>query len=294
MVAKGNRYLIKDLENLTGLKAHTIRVWERRYDLLSPDRTDSNIRHYNDHDLKKILNVNLLYSSGLKISKIACLTDEEIISKAAEIIAKGEAGAAHSVDELIDSILAMDKNAIENILDRLFETKGLIEMYTGTLRPLMIRIGQLWQLDTMNISQEHLFSNTLRDFVIAKTSKISRVETGKKALLFLCEDEEHELPLLLYQYLILDKGWRCVYLGQKVPIEDFEQAYFQVAPDMVVISMIKSTSSKQFKNRLKQLLEIVPEKNLCLSGSNTITYLDHIPKKVAKIHSMSDFVRIFD
>ena len=290
----GNRYLIKDLENLTGIKAHTIRIWEQRYTLLSPKRGSSNIRYYSEEDLKKILNVNILYLNGFKISKIAKFTDEDLISKTLEIVNNSEDSSNQDQQEIIEAVLAMDANKIIHVLEKVFQTKGIISMYTSTITPVLQRIGRLWQLNTLNISHEHLLSNTLREFVLSKTNAIQRALNGKKVMLFLPEEEEHELPLLFYQYLLKDKGWECIYLGQKTPLSDFENSFNQVNPHIVITSMIRSTSSKHFSFILRKLLDIVPQEKLCLSGSNTVTYFETIPKKVQTIHSLSDFVRIFD
>lgn len=289
-----NRYLIKDLENLTGIKAHTIRIWEQRYSLLSPERGTSNIRYYGENDLKKILNVNILYSNGHKISKIAKFSDEELLVVTADIVNGDSDSSGKDQKELIEAVLSMDSNRISDILESVFQAKGIIEMYTATITPLLHRIGELWQLNTLNISHEHLLSNTLREFILAKTNALNRPATGKKVILFLPEEEEHELPLLFYQYLLKVKGWDCFYLGQKIPLTDFENSYNHVNPHMVVTSMIRSTSSKQFSFIVRKLLEIVPEEKLCLSGSNTVVYRKFIPKKIATIHSLSDFVSVFD
>lgn len=288
------KYIIKDLENLTGIKSHTIRIWEQRYHILSPKRTETNIRYYDDKDLKKILNVNLLYKNGLKISKIALLEEEQLVESAKIIIEKNHDKEPEEIALLTTAVLNLDTNEIQTILENLYQASGMVNMYQNVIKAFLIRIGELWQLNTFQIAHEHLFSNCLRDFIIGKTSLIQKQKNTKKALLFLPEDEEHELTLLFYNYLLIDKGWECIYLGQKVPFKDIEAAYFQINPTLVVTSLIKSTSSKQFKNILKKIVDIIPENKICLSGSNTIVYKDHIPKKIKRIHSLVDFVRIFE
>lgn len=262
--------------------------------MLTPERGSSNIRYYSEDDLKKILNVNVLYLNGHKISKIAKYSSEELLSITSEIVTNSRDSAGKDQQDLIDAILAMDSNKIICILEEVFQTKGIIAMYTHTITPLLNRIGELWQLNTLNISHEHLLSNTLREFILSKTNGLVRAGNGKKVMLFLPEEEEHELPLLFYQYLLKDKGWECIYLGQRTPLIDFENSFNQINPNMVITSMIRSTSSKQFNFVLRKLLESIPEDKLCLSGSNTLTYQDIIPKKILTIHSLSDFVRIFD
>lgn len=290
-----DRYLIKDLENLTGIKAHTIRIWESRYDLLSPKRSETNIRFYEDEDLKKILNINLLYQNGYKISKIAKLTEINLIEEVSGLIERNQpTDLPIEIDLLTRVVLALDSDGIIEIIEELETKHGMINLYQTFLKPFLVRMGELWQLNTMQIAHEHLFSNTLRSFIINKTSTLERPKINKTALLFLPEKEEHELTLLFYNYLLTDKGWTCIYLGQKVPIEHFETAYLQKSPDIVVTSLIKSTSSKQFKNIISKILKIVPKNKIYLSGSNTITYIKQIPKSISTIHNLADFTKIFD
>lgn len=288
-----NIYLIKDLENLTGIKAHTIRIWELRHKLLKPLRTNTNIRQYSESDLKKILNINLLYNDGIKISKIARLSDADIIDKATELIESKSGDTPVDVKILTDAILEMNSDKMRKILDDVYKEKGIVQLYQEVVVPVLVKIGELWQLNTLNIAHEHIFSNVLREFIITLSNGVSTSRIGKKVILFLPADEQHELPLLLYQYLLREKGWECIYLGQKVPFVDFEKAYYKFNPDMVITSMIKSTSEKQFTSTLEKFLSAVPHDKLCLSGSNTVTYFDQIPKTVSTIHSMNDFEQIF-
>ena len=288
-----NIYLIKDLENLTGIKAHTIRIWELRHKLLKPLRTNTNIRQYTESDLKKILNINLLYSDGIKISKIAKLSDTDIIDKATELIESKSGDTPVDVKTLTDAILEMNSDKMRKILDDVYKEKGIVQLYQEVVVPVLVKIGELWQLNTLNIAHEHIFSNVLREFIITLSNGVSTPRIGKKVILFLPADEQHEIPLLLYQYLLREKGWECIYLGQKVPFVDFEKSYHKFKPDMVITSMIKSISEKQFTSTLEKFLSAVPHDKLCLSGSNTVTYFDKIPKTVSTIHSMNDFEEIF-
>ena len=197
-----NTYLIKDLENLTGIKAHTIRIWELRHNLLNPLRTTTNIRQYSEEDLKKILNINLLYGNGFKISKIASLSETEIINKASQLIELQHKDTPIEIKNLIEAILKMNCDKMHLILNEVFNERGIINLYQEVITPVLIRIGELWQLSTLNIAQEHIFSNALREFIITISNGLNRPRIGKKVMLFLPEREEHELPLLFYQYLL--------------------------------------------------------------------------------------------
>ena len=138
-----NIYLIKDLENLTGIKAHTIRIWELRHKLLKPLRTNTNIRQYSESDLKKILNINLLYSDGIKISKIAKLSDTDIIDKATELIESKSADSPIDVKNLTDAILEMNSDKMHKILNDVFKEKGIVRLYQEVVVPVLVKIGEL-------------------------------------------------------------------------------------------------------------------------------------------------------
>ena len=207
-------YSIKDLENFTGIKAHTLRIWEQRYNLLEPNRTPTNIRYYTDRDLKKILNVNLLYNNGYKISKIASMSGDQILEKATELLYSQPDSSDDHVEYFIRMIIELDEPAIMERMNALAEQVGVIEFYTGTMIPLLQRVGELWQLDTITVSHEHFFSNILRDFFIRETSKIaSPIEAKGRVVLFLHEREMHELSLLFYYYVLKSRNYECYYLG---------------------------------------------------------------------------------
>ena len=165
-------YSIKDLENFTNIKAHTLRIWEQRYKLLEPRRTSTNIRYYNDADLKKILNVNLLYNNDYKISRIAVMSDEEIISKAKEFLLKENNAPQEHVSGFIKMILELDEAALLAKLSDLNAKLGTENLYTDVLVDLLKRIGELWQVDALSVTHEHFFSNLLRDFFIQEIAKI--------------------------------------------------------------------------------------------------------------------------
>lgn len=290
-----NTYSIKDLENLTGIKAHTLRIWEKRYQILSPKRSSSNIRYYDVDDLRKILNINLLYGQGHKISKIALLNEHQIITEVQEVLTIQQSTQDQKYKTLLQSIIEMDIEAIENSLSILYDEMGMIDLYLNVIRPLLIRIGELWQLKTINIGHEHLFSNALRSFILSKTSALVSIkQLNKSVLILLLKNEQHELPILFYHYILKDIGWDCIYLGQDVPIHDLELVYHQTKPDMVLTSMISHTNIKQFQNRLDELLAIVPNHQLCLSGANVITHQSEIPNKVNVIYELSDIKKIFN
>jgi len=268
------RYSIKDLENFTKIKAHTIRIWEQRYGLLTPSRTDTNIRYYSEDDLKKILNINLLYNSGLKISKIACLSDEQIINEAKSRILVTEVDKQSDLDEVTLLILDYKVDKIKAILEEQFKKNDLNKMYDSFVIPLLQKIGQLWQVNSMGVVHEHYFSVIFREFLI---SKIYAIETDpdplKTAMLFLHDYEEHEFSLLMHHYILKKNGYLCHNFGQKVPVKEVEKAFGHIKPQIVVSTFTAKISEKNFIKVEKTLKLMSKNSQVIISGSQ-LNYLD--------------------
>lgn len=291
---KKSQYSIKDLENLTDIKAHTIRIWEQRYGLLSPKRTDTNIRYYEDQDLKKLLNVNLLYSKGFKISKIAALSDEEILEKSKEIILTERKWDDDEVDVLMMGIIELNEDKITEILDRLYTEHGIEHLFARTIVPLLTRMGELWQLNSLSVGHEHFFSNIYRGFILSKSSAL-RVEkkVDKKILLFLPPNEEHELSLLIYQYMFKREGWQVYYLGISVPFDDLKISYDQIQPDLVLTSLIAKSSEKEFDSIVDGVLSVIPNEKLVLSGGMSSQFKEKLNSDIRVILSERDLKQLF-
>ena len=262
------RYSIKDLENFTQIKAHTIRIWEQRYGLLEPKRTDTNIRYYNEDDLKKILNINLLYNSGYKISKIALLSEEEIIEEAKSFILVTETDKQSEIDAITMLILDFKGSAIKKTLGVELAKTKLDNMYEDLVLPLLKKIGQLWQVNSINIIHEHYFSNIFREFLISNIEAIkTKPDPLKSALLFLHDHEEHEFGILIYYYILKSNGYNCHYFGQKVPVKEVTEAFTHIKPQIVVSTFKAKLSEKNFKKIETVLLDMSKTSLVIVSGS---------------------------
>ncbi len=284
-------YSIKDLENYTEIKAHTIRIWEQRYSLLSPQRTESNIRFYSHADLKKILNINLLYLNGLKISKIAKLSEVDITNKAMEIILAKSVSGNEEVDTLLIAITSMEGNEIRDLLWTYDKRFTLRELYSNILIPLLIKMGELWQTNSISVAHEHHFSNILRDFYILKINDLEvKKPNNKTVVLFLPEHEEHELSLLYFQYLLKEAGYKCIYLGKKVPLSDLAVSIKQINPDLVVTNMISRMQQKELTLFFDQLLKSCENAEIRIGGSFCSEIQNHIPRKIKFITSEDELL----
>jgi DNA-binding transcriptional MerR regulator len=217
-------FSIKDLENLSGIKAHTIRIWEKRYNLLSPERTQTNIRMYSLLSLQKLLNITLLYENGLKISKIAQLTNEEIPLKVREIIDE-KSIKNNMMNALKLSMINFDQNLFHNTYNQLLVDLSFREIFKDYFVPLLQELGYLWQTNTISTTHEHFITNFVKQKIYTNTEKVQRLEPvdpNKIFVLFLPENEVHELGILYLNYELNLRGYKSIYLGQSVPIENLE------------------------------------------------------------------------
>lgn len=283
------KYSIKDLENFTKIKAHTLRIWEQRYQLLKPERTDTNIRYYSDKDLKKILNINLLYNNGLKISKIAKLSEKELFERAAEILLEQEVSNADLVGKFVEHVLELDEYSIHELLSDLREKMPMEDLFVDVLIPLLEKIGTLWQVDAISVSHEHFLSNLLREFLIVSIDRIplNKITKGK-VVLFLKENEKHELSLLFYYYVLKKRGYDCFYLGQSVPMKDLQQFTREIKPDYLFTSVIAELPEEDFQQFLKGMEEIIDLNHVFIGGYQLHNHKEIIPSEIRQIHKLGD------
>jgi len=218
------RYSIKDLEKLSGIKAHTIRIWEKRYKLVEPARTSTNIRYYTDEDLKKLLNVSMLNRYGFRISNIVAMSQEEMNRRLTDI-SLHDSDYDLEVENLVLSMIELDESRFERILSSSIVKYGFEETMTGILHRFFEKIGVLWQTGTITPAQEHFVSNLIRQKLIKAIDNLKFPDAInlKSFLLFLPENEYHEIGLLFFHYLIKKHGHQVIYLGQNVPIHDLKE-----------------------------------------------------------------------
>lgn len=279
-------YSIKDLENFTQIKAHTLRIWEQRYNLLTPDRSDTNIRLYSDKELKRILNINLLYNNGLKISKIAQLNDEEILNLASKILSAPVDCDATKSEQIIKKILEFDEAGVRERLDLYLEEMEMSAVFMNVIVPALKKIGELWQVDSINTAHEHFFSNILRTFLINHTSEAPALEEKGTALLFLREGEYHEIGLLFYNYYLRSKGYRTIYLGQSLPMDDLRKIVRQLKPRYIFTSLVAKMDEDEFEDFFTTVGSFFDLKNLFVGGYQLGIHGDLKPEAVKAIHSV--------
>lgn len=284
------QYTIKDLERLSGIKAHTLRIWEQRYNLLSPKRTDTNIRYYTGDDLRKILNISVLNQKGIKISKIVELSESEINNRVIHFTSDFS-DQELQIDGLVIAMIDLDEPRFEQILQACVLRLGFEETMLKVIYPFFKKVGVLWQTGSINAAQEHFITHLIRQKIIVAIDALPyKIIPGFKTyLLFLPEGELHEMGLLFYSYLIKKAGHKMIYLGQTVPLKDLTEITAIQKPDFLVTALL---SYKTPEDVLKVLLGINQTcNNLPLWVINKIPKSEDLdyPKNVIFSTSASDF-----
>ncbi|MFV8354491.1 MerR family transcriptional regulator [Flavobacterium sp. XS2P14] len=261
-----NVFSIKDLENLSGIKAHTIRIWEKRYDILQPMRTDTNIRLYDLASLQKLLNITLLHDYGYKISKIATYPQEKIPSLVREIISSKTA-KSHAISEFKMAMMNFDQDLFFNTYNWLIAEKSFKEIFHQVFIPLMNELGLLWQSDTITPAHEHFISYLIKQKLSVNTEKLQVLKQTKLDRIFVLSlpmNEIHELGLMYLNYEILLHGYKTIYLGESMPIENLKDlkkhfssivyvSYMTVQPERDVVDSYVQKMSEELLDDTTEL-----------------------------------------
>ncbi|HEX4957164.1 MAG TPA: MerR family transcriptional regulator [Lacibacter sp.] len=284
-----NKFTIKDLENLSGIKAHTIRIWEQRYTFLKPQRTATNIRYYSNQELKTLLNISLLNKYGYKISHINRMNNEELREKLLSLTGS-QAQQERIVNDLIQHMVDLEMEAFEQVLDSFIHSRGIEKAITYIIFPFMERVGILWLTDHINPAQEHLITNIIRQKIIVGIENIvSPFELKSRILLFLPENEHHELGLLFLHYMLKSRGLKTIYLGANVPLSDLEFVADLKKPDYIYTHLTTVMKEFNFDKFLHNLTTRFSNTPILISGllSNTFEKKDSI-KNIRFLKSLAE------
>jgi len=267
-------YYIKDLESITGIKAHTIRIWELRYKLILPKRTDTNIRFYDDEDVKLLLNIALLNKTGLKISKIANLSKSEIHSEALNSYQK-----CYENDDLINSLILatynLNENAFNSVFSQYIHDNGFENALIKLGFPFLNRIGDLWVSDAINPALEHFASNIIKKKIqLAIESQDKKIKNSKKFILALAPGEYHDIGLLFANYIIRSKGHETLYLGTNTPILDFEAVLDIYKADYILSIFSNCQAGIEPAKFVDSIYAKWPKIKLILSGGSLLSQLE--------------------
>ncbi len=275
-----NAFTIKDLENLSGIKAHTIRIWEQRYSFLNPNRTDTNIRVYSNEELKTILNIALLNKYGFKISHIDQMNQAELKGKILSL-SNSQAQQERMVNELINCMIDINFENFESILDDHITRFGIEKSITHIIFPFLERVGILWLTNHINPAQEHIITNIIRQKLILGIEKVDSIfQSSKGCILFLPEGEYHELGLLFIHYLLKSKGIKVIYLGSNMPIKDVEFLCKLKSPDFIYTHLTSLANNFNFDKFLQFIQQKIPTQKTIISGLITSNYKKKTPENV--------------
>jgi len=261
------RYSINDLQKITGIKAHTIRVWEKRYNAVSPQRTNTNIRYYDENNLKKLLNISTLNKHGFKISEIIKMDNSGICDKILEVSSASNNYESH-LNNMVIAMLDLDEQKFEKALTSAIIKLGFGKTITQIVYPFLEKVGILWQTGTIIPAQEHFISNLIRQKLILAIDghQNSAGADCKTFLLFLPENELHELGLLFYSYLIKKAGHKVIYLGQWVPLSDVLSVVKMRNPDYIVTYFISALDQNEIPEYLAKLSKGFSHKKIFIAG----------------------------
>ena len=283
-------FSIRELEALSGIKAHTIRIWEQRYHFLKPSRTTTNIRTYNNDELKTLLTVALLNKYGYRVSKIDGMQPQQRLDALLNINSP-EALEEHSINHLIGCMVDLKSNEFEQTLNQHIEQKGLEETITSIIFRFLQKVGILWQTNKLLPVQEHIVSNIIRQKIVAAIDRIGFVANSQPAYaLFLPEGEHHEIGLLYVYYLLRKNSIPAIYLGANVPLKDINYLAQIKQPGFLYMHLSTMPRQHTFQKLLNTLSSALPKGKLLVSGSATENYRHSLPVNVSFFKSLEAVV----
>ena len=290
-------FSIKNLETFSGIKAHTLRIWEKRYNLLEPERTETNIRRYSLDNLRKLLNVTLLYNHGFKISKISCLSLEEISDSVSNIALK-ENSEQIAINALKLAMINFDCELFNKTYDEFISHSKFEFIFMDVFMPLMKELGILWQTGAISATHEHFITNLIKQKIHVQTERVQlsiKKNTDHPVfVLFLPENEIHELGILYLNYLTLSKGLRTILLGQSIQISSLENLYtYKKSFNFVTYLTVEPN-----KKEIMPYLNLFNEKLLLNTNSKLIVFgpqqtkidINNLPNKIELYRSVQSFI----
>ncbi|MEJ5960965.1 MerR family transcriptional regulator [Pedobacter immunditicola] len=287
------QYSISDLEKLSGIQAHTIRIWEQRYNALKPSRTAGNTRYYDDNEVKRLLNIVSLSESGLKISQICALSDQELqayIEREIVALSADNKQFEPYISQLLHHGLTYDEITINKLLSKCTDHYGLKATYQHIIYPLLVRLGLFWQKDSIYPAQEHFLSNLIRQKLYSAIDALPTPENPQSVwLLFLPEDEGHDIGLLYANYVLKEAGEKVIYLGSHVPMPSLIQAVKDNPVDHLLLFMVYARLTTDAQSYIDHLTAQFPDLQIHLSGSHKLLSDLKMPQQVNWFNDIGAF-----
>ena len=286
-------YSIKDLENLSGIKAHTLRIWEQRYGILNPNRTETNIRTYSDEELKRVLNIALLQDKGgFKISAIANMSEAEMASHILHL-SESQFDFPDQIQALTLAMMDLDEAKFQLLTKNMIQAHGFESYMLNVIYPFMRRLGTLWLSGSVGPAQEHFISHLIRQKLVASidAQDLSLKPDAKKFLLYLPEGELHEIGLLFANYVFRARKHSVVYLGQSLPYEELLLAYEIHQPDYIFSVFTSEPNVELIDSYVAQMAKDLPNAQVLLTGYQILQPERQIP---SNIQIIPDFQGLID
>lgn len=291
-----NSFSISDLQQFSGVKAHTIRIWEQRYNALRPSRSEGNVRYYDDSQLRRLLNIVTLNSAGYKISKIGGLKDEQLF-KLLDAELKLQLKTENTEDQLIFQLIAAGVAYDEVYFGKIFSTcllrYGMKDTYLKIIYPLLIRLGLMWAKNTIPPAQEHYITNIIRQKIFTAIDSLPTIkENAETWILFLPEDEFHEIGLLFAHYTILNLGARSIYLGANVPFECLKAVVKETNGNHLLYFLVHQTTSEKAQASLDQFKTHFKTQQICLAGNAELISSLKLGKQTQWLQSVEQLEKV--
>ncbi len=287
------KYSIKDLEKITGIRAHTIRIWEKRYGIVEPARTQTNIRFYSDENLRHLMNVAILNKYGYKISNIQSMSGDEI-TKCVVDLTHQDTDNSHQVDNLVMAMIELDEQRFNKIITSSIIKQGFDYTFEVLLHAFLEKTGVLWQIGKVIPAQEHFISQLIRQKLILAIDGQNQLKPHYKTfLLFLPESEYHELGLLYLNFLIRKAGHLVIYLGQNVPTQNLRNIFDLHSIDYLLTSLTQNQTEESIQAFLKEISELYTDKQVLIGGNIMPFTASNLPANVRhfdSINTFSDFI----
>ena len=286
-------YSISDLEQLSGIQAHTIRMWEQRYNALVPHRSAGNTRYYDDEHLVKLLNIVSIHQKGLKISKICALSQDAIHhlieEDIQETVSKNQQFEFY-ITQLLNFGMSYNEAAFDNLLSKCINDNTLTETYSSVIFPMLVRLGLMWRKDSICAAQEHFLTNIIRQKICAAINDLPVPSSDKKTwVLFLPQDEEHEIGVLFANYLLRQAGKRVIYLGSRVPLSSVKEVVKLNKVDSLMLFMVQAKLTNEAQKYIDEIYLAFKKTKIYLAGSQKLIENIQLPKGIQWLRGINEF-----
>ena len=259
-------FTIRNIELLTGIKAHTLRIWEQRYSFFKAPRKESKQRFYSNEDLQKLLCISFLYHNGWKVSKIAALPDH-VIAEEVERAEPGNTNYKTYVQKLLSAAIDFNEAAFTDVLNSLIKKIGFEKTIVEVCYPYLQKVGLLWDTNRVIPAQEHFSSYLIQNRLISETEKFSSLQKGAPEIILFCpENEHHELPLLYLNYLLRKHHWKVLYLGKNIKLTDLKEAVQLPGIKYLYLHIITNFTGFSIDDYFETLRKTFPDKIIIASG----------------------------